>query len=226
MSEQQQPAGERTIRVLLAKPGLDGHDRGVHVIASALRDAGFEVIYTGLRQTPESIVRAALQEDVDAIGLSVLSGGHMTQFRKVLELMRSQGLEDVLLFGGGIIPAKDVAQLKALGVGELFGPGTPLETIIDYLRSNVRERREEAILYPAQRPLPAGGRAVFAALRTASIASGLPIAVIMVVVCYSLVKALRTEPIHIAAREGEPPPPDDPYGTRDRDEGASAAPDD
>jgi len=120
-------------RVLLAKPGLDGHDRGIHVIAAALRDAGFEVIYTGLRQTPRSIVNAAIQEDVDAIGLSVLSGSHMTQFPQVLELLQAEELEDVLLFGGGIIPGEDSKALKDLGVGELFGPGTPLSEIVDYL---------------------------------------------------------------------------------------------
>lgn len=146
MSQATSPASERKIRVLLAKPGLDGHDRGVHVIASALRDAGFEVIYTGLRQTPETIVRAAVQEDVDAIGLSVLSGAHMTQFPQVLKLMREQGLDDVLLFGGGIIPRQDAEHLRAMGVGELFGPGTPLNEIVDYLRSHLPARREEPVL--------------------------------------------------------------------------------
>lgn len=123
--------------MLLAKPGLDGHDRGVHVIASALRDAGFEVIYTGLRQTPESIVNAALQEDVDAIGLSVLSGAHMTQFPQVLKQMKENGLEDVLLFGGGIIPNDDMENLRELGVGKLFGPGTPMREIVDYLNASL-----------------------------------------------------------------------------------------
>ena len=127
----------RKIRVLLAKPGLDGHDRGVHVIASALRDAGFEVIYTGLRQTPESIVNAALQEDVDAIGLSVLSGAHMTQFPQVLKQMQQNGLEDVLLFGGGIIPKEDMENLRQQGVGQMFGPGTPMQDIVDYLHSSL-----------------------------------------------------------------------------------------
>jgi methylmalonyl-CoA mutase, C-terminal domain len=136
------PAGARKLRVLLAKPGLDGHDRGVHVIAAALRDAGFEVIYTGLRQTPASIVQAAIQEDVDAIGLSSLSGAHMTAFTQVLAQLREQGLEDVLLFGGGIIPRDDVRTLKAQGVGELFGPGTPMQDIIDYLRRSIPEGRE------------------------------------------------------------------------------------
>lgn len=128
---------KRNFRVLLAKPGLDGHDRGVHVIASALRDAGFEVIYTGLRQTPESIVNAALQEDVDAIGLSVLSGAHMTQFPQVLKHMEENGLDDVLLFGGGIIPKEDMERLNKQGVGKMFGPGTPMQDIVDYLNSSL-----------------------------------------------------------------------------------------
>ena len=132
---------KRNIRVLLSKPGLDGHDRGIHVIAAALRDAGFEVIYTGLRQTPQNIVGAALQEDVDAIGLSVLSGAHMTQFSQVLENMKEQGLKDVLLFGGGIIPAEDRETLQGMGVGELFGPGTPLQDIVDYLEGAVPAER-------------------------------------------------------------------------------------
>lgn len=132
----------RKIRVLLAKPGLDGHDRGIHVIASALRDAGFEVIYTGLRQTPRNIVAAAVQEDVDAIGLSVLSGAHMVQFPHVLEQMRAQGLADVLLFGGGIISSQDARELQQMGVGELFGPGTPLRDIVDYLNRSLPATRE------------------------------------------------------------------------------------
>lgn len=134
-------AAGRTYRVLLAKPGLDGHDRGIHVIAAALRDAGFEVIYTGLRQTPRSIVEAAIQEDVDAIGLSVLSGAHMTQFPQVLELLRTEGQEDVLLFGGGIIPGKDMETLKEMGVGQLFGPGTPLPQIVGYLNETLPDLR-------------------------------------------------------------------------------------
>jgi methylmalonyl-CoA mutase C-terminal domain/subunit len=146
MSEHPARDDSRKIRILLAKPGLDGHDRGIHVIAAALRDAGFEVIYTGLRQTPETIVRAAVQEDVDAIGLSVLSGAHMTQFPQVLRLMREQGLDDVLLFGGGIIPRKEAQALREMGVGELFGPGTPLTEIVDYLRRNLPRKREEPIL--------------------------------------------------------------------------------
>jgi methylmalonyl-CoA mutase C-terminal domain/subunit len=131
---------ETKIRVLLAKPGLDGHDRGVKVIARALRDAGMEVIYTGLRQTPEQIVNAALQEDVDIIGLSILSGAHMTIFPRVLELMRERGMEDVILFGGGIIPEDDTPKLKEVGVGEVFLPGTSTEEIIKYIRENVKER--------------------------------------------------------------------------------------
>lgn len=131
---------ETNIRVLLAKPGLDGHDRGVKVIARALRDAGMEVIYTGLRQTPEQIVNAALQEDVNIIGLSILSGAHMTIFPRVLELMKEKGMDDVLLFGGGIIPDDDIPKLKAAGVGEVFLPGASTEDIIKYIRENVTPR--------------------------------------------------------------------------------------
>lgn len=126
---------EAKIRVLLAKPGLDGHDRGIKVIARALRDAGMEVIYTGLRQTPEQIVNAALQEDVGFIGLSILSGAHMTIFPRVLELMRAKGLDEVVLFGGGIIPEEDVRSLRELGVGEIFLPGTPTTAIIDFIHA-------------------------------------------------------------------------------------------
>jgi len=128
------------IRVLLAKPGLDGHDRGVKVIARALRDAGMEVIYTGLRQTPEQIANAALQEDVQIVGLSILSGAHMTIFPRVLELMRGRGMDDVLLFGGGIIPEDDIPRLKEAGVAQIFLPGTSTEEIIKYIRENVRPR--------------------------------------------------------------------------------------
>jgi methylmalonyl-CoA mutase, C-terminal domain len=131
----------RNIRVLVAKAGLDGHDRGAKVVASAMRDAGFEVIYTGLHQTPEMIVQAAVQEDVDAVALSILSGAHMTLFPKVLSLMREKGIGDVLLTGGGIIPKEDMMALKQAGVGDLFGPGTTTTAIIDYIRSSVRERR-------------------------------------------------------------------------------------
>jgi methylmalonyl-CoA mutase, C-terminal domain len=124
----------RKIRVLVAKPGLDGHDRGAKVIASAFRDAGLEVIYAGLRQTPEMIVEAALQEDVNVIALSILSGAHMTIFPAVLKLMKEKGLDDVLLTGGGIIPKEDMEQLDALGVGKLFGPGTPTSVPVEYIR--------------------------------------------------------------------------------------------
>jgi methylmalonyl-CoA mutase, C-terminal domain len=129
-----------TIRVLLAKPGLDGHDRGVKVIARALRDAGMEVIYTGLRQTPEQIANAALQEDVDVVGLSILSGAHMTIFPRVRDLMLERGMDDVLLFGGGIIPEDDIPKLKERGIAELFLPGTSTEDIISFIRGNVRKR--------------------------------------------------------------------------------------
>lgn len=125
---------ERKIRVLIAKAGLDGHDRGAKVIAAALRDAGMEVIYSGLRQTPEMIVEAALQEDVDVIGISILSGAHMTIFPKIRSLMNEKGMNDVLLTGGGIIPEEDIAKLKELGVGELFTPGAPTHQIADYIK--------------------------------------------------------------------------------------------
>lgn len=132
---------ERKIRVLIAKAGLDGHDRGAKVIAAALRDAGMEVIYTGLRQTPEMIVEAALQEDVDVIGISILSGAHMTIFPKVLKLMREKGLDDVLLTGGGIIPKEDIQKLKEMGVGELFTPGTPTTEIAEYIKKWFNEHK-------------------------------------------------------------------------------------
>ncbi|TSA27964.1 MAG: cobalamin B12-binding domain-containing protein [Ignavibacteriales bacterium] len=125
---------DNKIRVLVAKAGLDGHDRGAKVVAAALRDAGMEVIYTGLRQTPEMIVEAAIQEDVDAIGISILSGAHMTLFPKILNLMKEKDVNDILLFGGGIIPAEDLKKLKELGVGELFTPGTSTQEIIKYLK--------------------------------------------------------------------------------------------
>lgn len=129
------------IRILVAKPGLDGHDRGAKVVARALRDAGFEVIYTGLRQTPEMIVNTASQEDVDAIGLSLLSGAHMTIFPRISELMKQQAMEDVLLFGGGIISETDGATLKAEhNVGGVFGPGTSLDTIIEFVKEEMRRR--------------------------------------------------------------------------------------
>jgi len=131
----------RKIRVLVGKAGLDGHDRGAKVVASAMRDAGFEVIYTGLHQTPEMIVQAAVQEDVDAVALSILSGAHMTLFPRVLELMKGAGIGNVLLTGGGIISKEDMAALQKKGVGELFGPGTPTTAIIDYIRSWATEHR-------------------------------------------------------------------------------------
>lgn len=132
---------EKIIRVLIAKPGLDGHDRGAKVIASALRDAGMEVIYLGLRQTPEMIVNAALEEDVDVISLSILSGAHMTIFPEVLKLMKKEKIEDVLLTGGGIIPEKDMKALGEIGVGKLFGPGTPLSEGVKYIRDWVSKNR-------------------------------------------------------------------------------------
>jgi methylmalonyl-CoA mutase C-terminal domain/subunit len=131
----------RPIRVLIAKVGLDGHDRGAKVIASFLRDAGMEVIYTGLRQTPEMVVNAALQEDVDAIGISILSGAHNTVFPKIMNMMKEKGLHDVLLTGGGIIPHDDMDNLKKLGVGELFAPGTDTKVIVDYITNWVNENR-------------------------------------------------------------------------------------
>jgi methylmalonyl-CoA mutase C-terminal domain/subunit len=134
---------EAKMKVLLAKAGLDGHDRGVKVIARSLRDAGFEVIYTGLFQTPEMIVSAALQEDVDAVCLSILSGAHMTLFPRVRQLMDEQGLGHVLLSGGGIIPDDDMAELSQVGVGRLFGPGSPLKEIESYFREELTRRRAE-----------------------------------------------------------------------------------
>jgi methylmalonyl-CoA mutase, C-terminal domain len=132
---------EHKIRVLLAKPGLDGHDRGIKVIAAAFRDAGMEVIYTGLRQTPQMIVDAAVQEDVDAIGLSVLSGAHMTLFPAVLEELKRQGAEDIMLFGGGIIPDDDKEELEKMGVDKMFTPGAPTEQAIAWLKQAVEQRR-------------------------------------------------------------------------------------
>ena len=128
------------IRVVVAKPGLDGHDRGAKVIARALRDAGMEVIYTGLHQTPEQIVDTAIQEDADAIGLSILSGAHMTLFAKVIDLLKERDAADILVFGGGIIPEADIAPLKDLGVAEIFTPGSPTNEIVDRVRANVGER--------------------------------------------------------------------------------------
>lgn len=131
----------RPVRVLVAKVGLDGHDRGAKVIATALRDAGMEVIYTGLRQTAEMVVNAALQEDVDAIGISILSGAHMTVFPKIITLMKEKGMNDVLLTGGGIIPEDDMQQLNDAGVGKLFPPGTSTTDIADYIKGWVKEHR-------------------------------------------------------------------------------------
>jgi methylmalonyl-CoA mutase, C-terminal domain len=132
---------EDRMRVLIAKPGLDGHDRGAKIVARALRDAGMEVIYTGLRQSPEQIVSAAIQEDVDVVGLSILSGAHMHLFRRVLELLKEQNAADIMVFGGGIIPDEDIPALKALGVAEIFQPGATTTEIIDFLQRYRRESR-------------------------------------------------------------------------------------
>ncbi|MCL4233778.1 MAG: cobalamin B12-binding domain-containing protein [Deltaproteobacteria bacterium] len=129
---------DRKIRILIGKPGLDGHDRGAKVIARALRDAGYEVIYTGLHQTPQMIINAAIQEDVDAIGLSILSGAHNYLFPQILELMKKEGLEDVVLFGGGIIPDEDVRDLKSIGVKELFRPGTRISEVVQFIETQIR----------------------------------------------------------------------------------------
>ncbi|HDS00548.1 MAG TPA: cobalamin B12-binding domain-containing protein [candidate division Zixibacteria bacterium] len=138
---------ERKIRVLLAKPGLDGHDRGIKVIASALRDAGMEVIYTGLRQTPAMIVEAAIQEDVDCVGISILSGAHMTLFPAIKQKLEEKGAEDIILFGGGIIPGDDIKALEAKGIDKLFGPGTPTEDIIKFIENAIagRDKKEEIL---------------------------------------------------------------------------------
>lgn len=131
----------RPVRVLIAKVGLDGHDRGAKVIASFLRDAGMEVIYTGLRQTPEMVVNAAMQEDVDVIGVSILSGAHMTVFPKIIEMMKAKKMDDVLLTGGGIIPDEDMKKLNQIGVGKLFPPGTDTKVIVDYMKEEVKSKR-------------------------------------------------------------------------------------
>jgi methylmalonyl-CoA mutase C-terminal domain/subunit len=136
------------VRVVVAKPGLDGHDRGAKVVARALRDAGFEVIYTGLHQSPEQIVNAAIQEDAQAIGLSIHSGAHMTLFPKVVQLLRDQGADDVVVFGGGIIPDEDISRLKEAGIAEIFTPGTPMKTITDWVGANIPPAGS------ASRPLP------------------------------------------------------------------------
>jgi len=129
----------KKIRVLATKPGLDGHDRGIKVVASALMDAGMEVIYTGLRQTPRQIVEAAIQEDVDVIAMSILSGAHDYLFPKVMEFLKEKGVEDILVLGGGIIPDEDIAELKACGISRIFGPGTNTRDIIDYIKTHVRK---------------------------------------------------------------------------------------
>ncbi|MFL3024785.1 MAG: cobalamin B12-binding domain-containing protein [Candidatus Neomarinimicrobiota bacterium] len=131
----------RKVRILMAKPGLDGHDRGIKVLAAAYRDAGMEVIYLGLRQTPEMIVSSALQEDVDVIALSSLNNAHMTIFPNVLKLMKEKGLDDILLVGGGIIPKKDIEELENLGMGKLFGPGTPVNETVEYINKWVEDNR-------------------------------------------------------------------------------------
>lgn len=130
----------KKLRILIGKPGLDGHDRGARIIARMLRDAGYEVIYTGLHQTPEMIVSTAIQEDVDAIGLSVLSGAHNTLFKKVVDLLKEKGLDDITVFGGGIIPEEDIAYLKSIGVKGIFTPGTSLQTILEFVRNEVKPR--------------------------------------------------------------------------------------
>jgi len=141
MTRSKSPA--RPIRVLVAKPGLDGHDRGAKVVAAALRDAGMEVIYTGLHQTPEMIAAAAVQEDVDVVGLSILSGAHMTLFPRVRQLLDAQGRQDILLTGGGILPAEDVEALQRLGSGRLFGPGTPTSDLVEYIQSWAAEHLKD-----------------------------------------------------------------------------------
>jgi len=136
-------AAQPPARVLIAKPGLDGHDRGAKVIARALRDAGFEVIYTGIRQTPEMIAETALQEDVQAIGLSILSGAHLTLFPRVMDQLRARGIDDVVVWAGGIIPAEDVEACRAMGIAEVFGPGTSTQQTIDFLRQVLGERTDQ-----------------------------------------------------------------------------------
>jgi methylmalonyl-CoA mutase C-terminal domain/subunit len=141
------------IRILAAKVGLDGHDRGIKIIASALRDAGMEVIYTGLHQTPEAVVKAAIEEDVDAICVSLLSGAHMTIFPRILELMKQSGLEDVILVGGGIIPPDDAEKLRAMGVKGLFGPGTDTRVIVDYIKEEIKKHRKKDVSRAKHREL-------------------------------------------------------------------------
>ncbi len=137
-------AKERPLRILVAKPGLDGHDRGAKIVARALRDAGFEVIYTGLHQTPEMIVAAAIQEDVDAVGLSIMSGAHMTLFPAIVDLLRQKGASDIHVFGGGIIPQDDIPRLKSGGIDEVFLPGASTEAIVKWIRENIHPRAEAA----------------------------------------------------------------------------------
>ncbi len=137
-------AEERKVRILIAKPGLDGHDRGARVIARALRDAGFEVIYTGCHQTPEQIVQTAIQEDVDMIGLSILSGAHNYSFPRIMELLKENNAEDIVVVGGGIFPLEDIPKLKAIGIKEIFLPGSKLEDIIRWVKENVKPRKMEA----------------------------------------------------------------------------------
>lgn len=137
------PQNERKLRILVGKPGLDGHDRGAKIIARAFRDAGFEVIYTGLHQTPEMIVNTAIQEDVDAIGLSILSGAHNYVFPEVLKLLKENGMGDVLVFGGGIVPDEDIQELKKMGVAQIFTPGTPLEETVEWVRKNVKPKPDQ-----------------------------------------------------------------------------------
>jgi methylmalonyl-CoA mutase C-terminal domain/subunit len=140
MSKQKEKT-KRKIRVLIAKPGLDSHDRGAKIVARALRDAGMEIIYTGLRQTAEQIVETALQEDVDVIGLSILSGAHTTLFPKIMQLLKKKKLTDILVFAGGIIPQEDVPAIKKLGIKEVFGPGTPTTTLVEFVSKNAPKRR-------------------------------------------------------------------------------------
>ena len=134
-------SSERRLRVVVAKPGLDSHDRGAKIVARAFRDAGMEVIYTGLRQTPEQVVETALQEDVDVIALSILSGAHLALFPKIMELLKQKGLDDVLVFTGGIIPKEDIPHLKKIGITEVFGPGTRTDTLVKFVLENVRKRK-------------------------------------------------------------------------------------
>ena len=134
---------ERKIRIMVAKPGLDGHDRGAKIIARGFRDAGFEVIYTGLHQTPEQIVAAAIQEDVDAIGLSSLAGAHDYLFPRVVELLKERGADDIVVFGGGIIPEEDILELKKAGIREIFTPGTPIEEAVRWVRENIKPNKEK-----------------------------------------------------------------------------------